>query len=62
MYTDKNLQPIRDDAQYTDENGTRYPWNYPKDEIKGLFKVAETEKPEGAASFTINAQYQQVWE
>ena len=66
MYTDSTLQPIYDHQQYTSENGTQYPANYPKAEIRGLFLVTETPRPDDpylvVTGFTINSQRIQVWQ
>lgn len=63
MWADKNLNPVRSFDIYVDSNGTRYPWNYPKGEIPGLFKVKESACPEGVevTGFVIDKNFQQVW-
>lgn len=69
MYTNINLETVKDNAQYTDSVGTKYPGNYPKDEIGELFLVIENVKPEDTATDVvtdfsiqlINETYIQVW-
>lgn len=65
MFTDKNLLPIHDLASYVDEKGTKYPGNFPKTKISGLFKVKEVPPPTDSnlvvTGFTINSKYEQVW-
>lgn len=67
MFTDKRLFPIDDKQAYVGDDGTRYPGNYPKREIKGLFKVKETPRPIVDSSlvvtgFYISEDHEQVWE
>ena len=66
MYTDKTLKPVRKGDQYIAEDGTQYPHNFPKDEIAGLVKVTETERPTDplliVTGFVIDKNYVQVWE
>ena len=65
MYTNKDLEIINDNAPYTDSDGTKYPRNFPKDEIAELHKVTETERPVGelvVEGFHIDESYNQVWD
>lgn len=66
LYTNNNLVPVKDDESYVDEDGTKYPYNYHKDEIPGLFVVTETEPvvPTGKVitGFHINSEHIQVWD
>jgi hypothetical protein len=68
MYTDHTLKPIDDNAQYTSpgKDGTKYPPNWPKDEIPGLHKVILTDRPDNpgkvVTGFRIDEQFTQVWE
>lgn len=65
MYADKKMIPIKDTAPYVDAAGTKYPGNFPKSKISGLFKVKETAPPVDSnlvvTGFTINSNYEQVW-
>ncbi len=66
IYTDKNLQPIQEGQTYDSPNGTRYPHNFPRNEIPGLVIVVETPRPDDpnlvVTGFTINNKHEQVWQ
>ena len=67
MYTDITLQPIADNASYTDSSGTKYPSNFPKSDIAELHSVTETPRPDDTATdkvtgFHIDETYTQVWD
>jgi hypothetical protein len=67
MYTDETLVPIMDNAPYVSADGTKYPPNFPKSEIPGLYPVTETEKPvdtnaEVVTGFIINEDLVQAWQ
>ena len=46
MFKDKDGNLVADNAQYVDENGTKYPHDFPKNEIEGLERVADDPEPE----------------
>lgn len=64
MYTNDKLEIIQDfDAIF--HNDIRYPSDYPKDEIKGLYKVTETVRPNNdyvVFGFHIDEKHTQVWD
>lgn len=67
MYTDETLTPIADNAPYVSADGTKYPPNFPKSEIPGLYQVTETAKPENTdteavTGFIIDEELVQVWQ
>lgn len=67
MYTDETLIPIADNAPYVGADGTKYPANFPKDEIPDLHAVTETLRPgdtedEVVAGFIIDENFVQVWQ
>jgi hypothetical protein len=67
MYTDETLTPIADNAPYVSADGTKYPPNFPKSEIPGLYQVTETTKPadtdaEIVTGFIIDEELVQVWQ
>ena len=67
MYTDSTLQPIDNNAPYTDSAGVKYPRNFPKDEIDELFPVTTVTAPtgviiEGYHIELIDMTYTQVWD
>lgn len=65
MYTDSTLRVIEENQAFTHEDGRKFPWNYPKSEIAGLYKVTETPRPTDASlvveGFTIDNTHTQVW-
>jgi hypothetical protein len=67
MYTDSKLKPLRDDQQYIHPvTGTKYPPNWNKDNIDGLYRVTETPRPTRedvvVTGFVINDKHEQVWQ
>lgn len=65
MYTNDNLDIIEDNQSYIDERGNKYPSNFQKSEIAGLYPVTLTDKPTGdivVTGFYIDAEHAQVWE
>ena len=68
MYTNSNLEVIQDNAPYTSiEDGTKYPKNYPKDEIAELYPVTLVTQPTGVIIDgyhieLISEVYTQVWD
>lgn len=64
MYTNDNLDIIQDSQAFTHVNGVKYPSNYPKNEIIGLYPVTLTEQPTGkvVTGFHIDANHTQVWD
>lgn len=67
MYTDDTLTPISDNAPYISADGTKYPPNFPKSEIPGLYYVTETVKPvdtesEIVTGFIIDEELVQIWQ
>ena len=66
MYTDVYLKPIYEGHPYTSPSGTAYPSNFPKNEIPGLFLVAEIPRPNDPSlvitGFTIDESNTQVWQ
>ena len=65
MYTNDNLDIIEDNQAFTHSNGNKYPSNYQKDEIAGLYPVTLTDKPTGAVvvkGFHIDETHTQVWD
>ena len=71
MYTDSTLRVIQDGQAFTHvDTGTKYPRNYPKGEIAGLFPVTLVNRPDDdvtyiTTDFTIQdiaGVYTQVWD
>lgn len=68
MYTNDNLDIIEDGQAFTHANGVKYPSNYPKNEIVGLYPVTLTAQPTGDIVITgfhielIDGVYTQVWD
>lgn len=67
MYTDESLMPIADNAPYVGADGTKYPANFPKDEIPDLYPVAEIQRPSDTdaavvTGFIIDENFVQVWQ
>ena len=65
MYTNDNLDIIQDNQAFTHIDGTKYPSNYPKDEVAGLYPVTLTDQPTGdivITGFHIDANHNQVWD
>lgn len=65
LYADKNNKPVYPGDVFVDSQGTRFPSNYPKDEIKELSVVEETAMPADESKvvtgFTIESG-KQVWQ
>jgi len=63
MYTDSTLRPIYKGQEYTAPDGTRYPHDYPKNEIAGVFPIIERPRPTDkiVTGFEINSRYERVW-
>lgn len=53
MWANAAGEIVQDNDQYTDEQGTQYPWNFPKNEISGLSPVIEMEPPTVAKYKTV---------
>lgn len=52
MYTDNTLRVIQDNQAFTHiDTGVKYPRNYPKDEIIGLFPVTLIDRPIDDATY-----------
>lgn len=68
MYTDSTLRIIKDNEAFQHaDTGVKYPSNYPKEEIEGLYKVTESTRPNDTSTtkvtgFHINENYSQVWD
>jgi hypothetical protein len=66
MWTNDALSIINDHEPYTAKDGTKYPWNYPKDSIPGLYPVTLTPRPDdgdyAVTDFSINQDHVQVWD
>lgn len=62
LFTDETKKPVYEMHPYTAPDGTRYPFDYPKDQIKGLVTVTETMPPEGCTKFIIDENNVQVWQ
>lgn len=66
MYADKDKNPVQDKEAYVGSDGTLYPRNFPKSQIKELRKVTETPRPTGKSihvtGFHIDNDFVQVWE
>lgn len=68
MYTDSTLRVITDSQAFTHINtGAKFPKNFPKNEIGGLFLVTETGRPvntetEITTGFIIDETHTQVWQ
>lgn len=65
MYTNDNLDIIEDGQAFTHVNGTKYPSNFPKGEIAGLYPVTLTDAPTGdivITGFHIDNTHTQVWD
>ena len=64
MYCDKNKRVINDGDVYVNEKGTKYPSNFPREDIIGLFKVKETTcycPNNKQARFEIDDDFNQIW-
>ena len=64
MYLDPQKKIVHDNNAYTASNGTKYPANYPKDEISELTKVKTVVAPDGkvVGGYVVDASNNQVWE
>ena len=68
MYTDSTLRVIQDNHAFNHvDTGVKYPKNWKKDSIEGLYKVTETSRPddtetEVTTGFVINEAHAQVWQ
>jgi hypothetical protein len=67
MYIDSERKIVREKDNYTSPTGHKYPKNFPKDEIPGLVKVTEVEKPTPSdgkiiTGFHVNEENVMVWE
>ncbi len=68
MYTDSTLRVLQDNQAFTHvDTGVKYPKNYPKNEIDGLFAVTLVTQPTGVVIDgyhieLIDVTYTQVWD
>ena len=64
MYINPDKEIVHDKQSYTAMDGTKYPANYPKDEITELTKVKTVAAPDGkvVAGYSIDKNNNQVWE
>ena len=54
IYKGNTGEVLDDRHQFVSSDGTRYPWNFPKDEIPGMQRIFETPRPNVALNHEID--------
>lgn len=65
MYATQEKKIVQDYEAFEGKDGSRYPWNFPKQNITELHKVTETPIPTEenivVTGYTVNDDFVQVW-